>query len=85
MDHVVNAKTLRSNLAEILERASTGERFVVVYRSRPLCRIAPLDTEEMATGAATEDSLYRAGAVGSSRDGRTAADHDEFLYGRSSR
>ena len=31
-------------------------------------------------GSATDDPLYRARAVGSSTDGRTAAEHDPLLY-----
>ena len=50
-------------------------------RSRPVCRIVPLDDAGVAPGRVEEDSLYGAGAVGESTDGLTAADHDEFLYG----
>ena len=50
-------------------------------RSRPVCRLVPLEDTGMKHGPLREDSLYGAAAVGRSSDGKTAADHDEFLYG----
>ena len=77
----INAKTLRTSLGAILERVRRGERFTVLYRSKPVCRIVPVDAEELERGAAEEDPLYGAGALGRSTDGLTAADHDAVLYG----
>jgi prevent-host-death family protein len=81
MQNVINAKTLRAELAAILERVRKGERFTVVYRSRPVCRLVPVDASEEFQGALEEDPLYRADALGRSSDGLTAADHDTVLYG----
>ena len=81
MRTVINAKNLRKDLAEILERARKGERFTVLYRSRPVCQIGPLD-EDTEPGDLRDEALHGAGAVGESQDGRSSADHDEFLYGR---
>jgi hypothetical protein len=36
--------------------------------------------ERVRKGALTNDALYRARAVGRSKDGRTAGDHDALLY-----
>ena len=80
--HIINAKTLRRDLAKVLERVRRGERFTVLYRSRPACQIVPLGAEEHESGALADDPLYRAPAVGRSEDGTSAADHDQVLYGK---
>lgn len=85
MQTTINAKTLRARLAEILRRASRGERFSVTYRNRPLCRIVPHEATREPTKHLEKDSLYGAPGVGRSRDGRTSADHDEILYGKQKR
>ncbi|MEZ5291542.1 MAG: type II toxin-antitoxin system prevent-host-death family antitoxin [Vicinamibacterales bacterium] len=76
----INAKTLRGSLPDVVRRAQKGERFTVIYRSRPAFKIVPLDEAEHAMPPLEEDPLYQAEALGSSSDGRTAADHDELLY-----
>jgi prevent-host-death family protein len=81
MQNVINAKTLRTDLAAILERVRKGERFTVVYRNRPVCRLVPVDVSEEIQGALEEDPLYRAVALGRSSDSLTATDHDALLYG----
>ena len=85
MKSTINAKTLRLNLAEVIGRVQKGERFTVLYRSRPVCEVVPVESEKLGTGTAENDSLYQAPAVGRSSDGRTAADHDEVLYGKRSK
>lgn len=77
----INAKTLRTSLAQILERVRRGERFTVLYRSKPVCRIVPLDADELERGDLEDDPLYGAGPLVHSADGLTAADHDAVLYG----
>ena len=81
MQNIINAKTLRTDLASILERVRKGERFTVVYRSHPVCRLVPIDVSEESQGALEDDPLYRAGALGRSSDGLSAAEHDAILYG----
>ena len=81
MGKLINAKTLRSELGQILHRVRKGERFTVVYRSHPVCQIVPLEERGFVAEDLEEDPLYGAGPVGRSKDGKTAADHDEFLYG----
>ncbi len=83
MRKVIGAKTLRNNLREILQRVRHGERFTVLYRSRPVCQIVPLESAEVEPGPLEDDPLYRAPALGRSRDGKSSSDHDEILYGRS--
>jgi len=81
MSSIINAKELRGSLPRVVDRVRQGERFTVIYRSRPAFRIVPVDdTDPVATGL-EDDALYRAAAVGRSRDGRRAADHDATLYG----
>ena len=81
MQKTINAKTLRSELGSILERVRRGERFTVLYRSRAVCRIVPVEDVEAEPAELADEALYRAGSVGHSSDGRTAAEHDAVLYG----
>ncbi len=81
MESIINAKTLRAQLATILERVRKGERITVIYRSQAVCRLVPVEGAEQPLGPPNEDPLYRAGAVGCSNDGLTASEHDAVLYG----
>jgi prevent-host-death family protein len=83
MQTLINARDLRGALGKILERVRKGERFTVIYRSRPVCQIVPLDEQLLDQTDLDEDSLYGAQAIGYSKDGKTALDHDEILYGDS--
>lgn len=76
----INAKALRASLPDVVRRVQKGERFTVIYRSRPAFRIVPIDDADGPIGELTDDPLYRAAAVGASTDGRTAAQHDDVLY-----
>ena len=82
MSIVINAKQLRASLPKLVERVRKGARFTVLYRSRPAFQIVPIDEGEVPRTPLEADSLYRAGPVGRSSDRRTAADHDDVLYGR---
>ena len=76
----INAKTLRASLPDVVRRVRKGDRFTVIYRSRPAFKIVPVDDAPEMPAEPRRDSLYRAKSVGRSKDGRTAADHDELLY-----
>jgi prevent-host-death family protein len=78
----INAKTLRASLPDVVRRVRKGDRFTVIYRSRPAFKIVPVDDPPDATASPAQDSLYRAKSVGRSKDGKTAADHDDVLYRR---
>jgi antitoxin (DNA-binding transcriptional repressor) of toxin-antitoxin stability system len=78
----INAKELRSTLPEVVEKVKKGERFTVLYRSRPAFQIIPMNEAAEPLSELENDPLYRAAALGSSRDGLTAADHDRLLYGK---
>ena len=78
----INAKTLRATMPAVVAHVQKGASYTVVYRSRPAFRIVPVDDDGPPSRALTDDPLYRAEAVGASRDGRTSADHDAVLYGR---
>lgn len=82
MNVPINAKRLRATLPDVVERVRKGTRFTVIYRSRPAFQIVPVNESGEALVSLVDDPLYRAQAVGSSSDGRTAADHDTILYGR---
>ena len=81
MHRTINTKELRSGLPKIVEGVRRGERFTVLYRSRPAFRIVPIEDEEAITCPLSRDPLYRAPALGRSSDGLNAADHDLTLYG----
>ena len=82
MARIINAKQLRSSLPDVVRRARRGERFVVLYRSRPAFQVVPVDPQEAGSPTPIdEDSLFGAKAVGRSRDGKTSRDHDRDLYG----
>ena len=82
MSTTINAKELRGSLPKLVARVRMGARFVVIYRSRPAFQIVPVDHREAALAPLEDDPLYHAEPVGRSADGRTAADHDDVLYGR---
>ena len=52
----------------------------MLYRSRPAFRIVPVEDAGTPVSSLDGDPLFRAKAVGSSRDGRSAAEHDAILY-----
>ena len=82
MDRTISAKELRASLPETVERVRRGERLTVLYRSRPAFRIVPVkDLSASDLPPLGDDPVYRAPAVGRSRDGVTARDHDRILYG----
>lgn len=81
MQETINTKELRASLPKIVEDVKRGKHFTVLYRSRPAFRIVPLDDTNRLAYPLEEDSLYHAGAVGESKDGFSAVDHDAMLYG----
>jgi prevent-host-death family protein len=81
MRGTINAKELRASLPGVVRRVRGGERITVIYRSRPAFRIVPVEDTGTPDGPLDADPLFRAGAVGRSRDGRSAVEHDAILYG----
>jgi antitoxin (DNA-binding transcriptional repressor) of toxin-antitoxin stability system len=79
---IINAKELRASLPAVVRKVRRGASFTVLYRSRPAFQILPIDAADQPVSGLEEDSLYRAKPVGRSKDGRSAADHDQILYGR---
>ncbi len=82
MQKTINTKELRASMPKIVEGVKRGERFTVLYRSRPAFRIVPLDDADRVLYPLSKDPLYHAGDVGISSDGLTAGDHDTILYGK---
>lgn len=79
---IISAKELRASLPKIVDRIRKGDEYTVLYRSRPAFRLVPVNPESCADAPLEEEPLYRAPALGRSSDGRTSAEHDEFLYGK---
>jgi prevent-host-death family protein len=85
MQETINTKELRASLPKIVARVKRGERFTVLYRSKPAFRIVPIDDQNLVSGPLSRDPLYNSGAVGESSDGLSATDHDDLLYGGDAR
>jgi prevent-host-death family protein len=81
-DRALSAKQLRASLPKIVARVRRGERFTVLYRSRPAFRIVPVSEDVVADQPLADDPLYGSEAVGASSDGLSSKDHDRVLYGR---
>lgn len=80
MDSVINVKQLRAELPRIVLAVSRGERFTVLYRSRPAFAMVPPGETGLSLHDAAADSLYEAKPVGRSATGDVAAKHDQILY-----
>ncbi len=85
MEHIINIKELRASLPDIIKRVHQGDQYVVLHRSRPAFRIMSVDSEKALTIPVSEDPVYGAPAVGRSKDGLTAKEHDLILYGKNAR
>jgi prevent-host-death family protein len=81
MKGAINVKELRASLPSVVRRVRGGERITVIYRSRPAFQIVPLESVRAFDSPLEADPLFRAEAVGRSRDGGSAAEHDATLYG----
>ncbi len=77
----INTKQLRAGMAAVIESARKGASFLVLHRSQPAFRIVPAEMGDAARVPLADDPIYRAEALGKSRDGLRAADHDRVLYG----
>ena len=80
MDRTINAKQLRAHLQDIVAQVKRGDRFTVLYRSRPAFGIVPVGSSSSPSGPPEADPLYGAGPVGSSASGEASLRHDEILY-----
>jgi antitoxin (DNA-binding transcriptional repressor) of toxin-antitoxin stability system len=78
----INTKELRARLSSIIDHVKRGGSFLVLHRSRPAFQIVPPNSQNHSLPPLEEDPLYRARAVGRSKDGLRAEDHDRILYGR---
>ena len=78
----INTKQLRTSLGQIIERVRRGTSFLVLHRSRPAFQIVPPSARPGSLPALEHDPIYRAKALGRSKDGLRAADHDRILYRR---
>lgn len=80
MPEILNAKQLRERLKDVVEKVRHGEKFTVLYRSRPAFDIVPVGAPAVDSVPLESDSLYRAAPVGSSGSGDAAIKHDDLLY-----
>ena len=78
----INTKQLRTGLGNIIERVKRGASFLVLHRSRPAFQIVPPSARTGSIPPLENDPIYRANALGRSKDGLRAADHDRVLYRR---
>ena len=80
MPEMISAKQLREQLQDVVEKVRHGERFTVLYRSRPAFDIVPVGNPPLDSTPLESDPLYQAPAVGASESGDVATRHDEVLY-----
>jgi antitoxin (DNA-binding transcriptional repressor) of toxin-antitoxin stability system len=78
----INTKQLRTGLGQIIERVRRGASFLVLHRSRPAFQIVPPTARLGSLPSLESDPMYHAKALGRSKDGLRAADHDKVLYRR---
>jgi len=78
----INTKQLRAELGRIVEKARRGATFLVLHRSRPAFQIVPANMDVTSVPPLDKDPLYRAAAIGKSKDRLRAEDHDDLLYSR---
>ncbi len=77
---VITATKLRTSLPDVVRRVWRGERITVLCRTRPAFQIVPLESIRASDTPLETDPLFRAAAVGRSRKGPSAAEHDALLY-----
>lgn len=80
MPEIINAKQLRARLKEVVAKVRHGERFTVLYRSRPAFDIVPVGRPRGGSTPLEADPLYQAPPVDASESGDVAERHDEVLY-----
>ncbi|MCE2484257.1 MAG: type II toxin-antitoxin system prevent-host-death family antitoxin [Desulfurellaceae bacterium] len=80
MPEMISAKQLRGRLQDVVKKVRQGERFTVLYRSRPAFDIVPVGNPSLDSTPLESDPLYQAPAVGASESGDAATRHDEVLY-----
>jgi antitoxin (DNA-binding transcriptional repressor) of toxin-antitoxin stability system len=78
----INTKQLRTGMGRIIERVRRGASFLVLHRSRPAFQIVPPTVKAGSLPPLESDPIYRAKALGRSKDGLRASDHDKVLYRR---
>jgi antitoxin (DNA-binding transcriptional repressor) of toxin-antitoxin stability system len=78
----INTKELRTSLARVIERVRRGVSFLVLHRSRPAFQIVPPTARNASLPPLEHDPVYRAEALGRSKDRLRASDHDRVLYRR---
>jgi antitoxin (DNA-binding transcriptional repressor) of toxin-antitoxin stability system len=77
----MNAGQLRASLPSVVRRVGKGSRFLVTYRNRPAFQILPVAVADLPSNPPRKDALYHAPAVGRSRGGKSARQHEQELYG----
>lgn len=77
---MITTKHLREHLQDVIDKVRRGERFTVLYRSRPAFDIVPVGSPSLDSVPLESDPLYQAPPVGASESGDAAARHDEVLY-----
>ena len=79
----INTKQLRTGLGSIIERVRRGASFLVLHRSRPAFQIVPPTDRPGSLPSLESDPIYRAGALGQSKDGLACSrSRSSVLYRR---
>ena len=67
----MNVRSLRSQLAQTLRRAESGERIVITVGGRPVAQLGPVECD-LDRGPTIEDLVARGLLVAARRDDRPA-------------
>ena len=67
----MNVRSLRSQLAQTLRRAESGERIVITVAGRPVAQLGPVESD-LDRGPTIEDLVARGLLVAARRDDRPA-------------
>ena len=67
----MNVRSLRSQLAQTLRRAESGERIVITVGGRPVAQLGPVESD-LDRGPTIEDLVARGLLVAARRDDRPA-------------
>ncbi len=76
----ISAKELRLNLKETLKRVSEGEEIIIIYKSKPLVRLCPIEHDTNALKISDKFKKYIAGSGESKYARKKNFDYKQELY-----
>ena len=75
---LISLLEFRKNSKKIFERAKHGERMIITYRGKPMCRIEPVENKVPDE----DDPFYQIDRLAESKTGHlNNAQMDKIIYG----